>query len=306
MKKKVLLTFGIPVYNAERYIERLLQLFNNIDNFPYEVIVINDGSKDNSLNICKKYENDKIHVYSQKNLGVSMARNRIIELAKGEWITFIDSDDLIDFNLYASVFDRIDKEDMFCINVNNKKYYNKLNSIKEYDKTLSFLIENEIINSPVSRFYKRKIIKDNNIKFNSKFSLGEDMLFNLQYSKYCKSIKFFNENIYFIKTENNNSLSRKYKENKYEELMEINDLCTKIYSDNDKIKKSLVYIKVKNCISCLRDCKKYKNNVKNLNEYLSKLKSTDFEYNFFLNTIKQTIIFLVWKVVPIKLLYKGM
>ena len=102
----------IPVYNTEKFLNRCVdsvinQKFNN-----FEIILVNDGSKDNSLKICRDYEKKYpkiIKVIDQKNSGPAIARNRGIESAKGEYIMFIDSDDFIDDGYIKDYYDNIEK-----------------------------------------------------------------------------------------------------------------------------------------------------------------------------------------------------
>ena len=290
--KKFDLTFGIPVYNAEKYIGELLDCFKETNKFTYEVIIVDDGSNDSSYSICKKYKNKHFKVYKKENGGVSSARNYIIDKSQGEWITFIDADDLIEFDKYESIFKKI-REDKYDYHIgirNRKKFINRINDI-------SYLIENEIINSPVDKFYKRKIINDNRIIFNNKYSLGEDLLFNLQYlKKVMKCYYYYSNEMYIIRIIDYNSLTHKYREDKFDELMAVNEECKNLYKNNEKILKSLEYIRIKNCISCIKDYfifdgiydkTKLKNNI------ISMKKEHKREY-LILNSIKTTIIYNLW------------
>lgn len=113
-KNPCLLSIIVPVYNAEEYVKVCLDslLHQNFDN--YEIICVNDGSRDNSLSILLDYEkiNHKIKVINKENGGVSSARNMGINSASGKWIWFVDSDDYIPFNcldyLVSNLEDDID------------------------------------------------------------------------------------------------------------------------------------------------------------------------------------------------------
>ena len=101
--KNNLISIIVPIYNSENYIKKCLdsilaQTYSNL-----EVILIDDGSTDNSYNICKDYQkkDNRIVLLQQKNAGVSRARNHGLEVAKGEYIGFVDSDDLLDENWYV-------------------------------------------------------------------------------------------------------------------------------------------------------------------------------------------------------------
>ena len=86
----------IPVYNVEKLLDRCIKSLLNQTYKDYELIFIDDGSKDNSLKILEKYkQNKKIKILTQKNNGPAITRNRGIKLAKGEYIMFVDSDDYV-------------------------------------------------------------------------------------------------------------------------------------------------------------------------------------------------------------------
>lgn len=101
---KPLISIIVPVYNVEKYIGRCINsiLSQSYDN--YELILIDDGSSDSSLNICKSFVSDNVVVISQSNEGVSSARNRGIDIAKGDFISFIDGDDWVEEDYIASFF----------------------------------------------------------------------------------------------------------------------------------------------------------------------------------------------------------
>ena len=90
----------VPVYNVENYVDKCIKSILNQTYKNYEVIIINDGSTDNSLNIINKYKNNKkIKIITQKNKGLSNARNNGMKMATGDYLLFIDSDDYIEDKL---------------------------------------------------------------------------------------------------------------------------------------------------------------------------------------------------------------
>lgn len=100
----------IPVYNAEKYLKRCLDSILIQDYDSYEIVAVNDGSTDASLNILKQYEKqyaDKVRVIDQKNAGVSVARNIGVMQSIGEYITFLDSDDYIEPNSYKKIMEKV-------------------------------------------------------------------------------------------------------------------------------------------------------------------------------------------------------
>ena len=104
-----LISVIVPIYNAEQYIDRCLksilkQTYSNL-----EVLLIDDGSSDGSSSICKQYElsDNRVHYYHQHNSGVSAARNKGLDIAKGEYIGFCDADDWIESDMYEVLYSMI-------------------------------------------------------------------------------------------------------------------------------------------------------------------------------------------------------
>lgn len=211
-------TIVIPVYNTQSYIDQCLssvvnQTFSNI-----KIIIVNDGSTDNSLKICQKYaDNDnRITLVNKPNEGVSIARNVGISLAEGEWIYFLDSDDYLDKNTVENLLDEAELFDADIIQFGVRSYID-LNIVREkkpknkkiYNNLHDFLLENEL--KPISawlHFFNLKIIKENKILFNTNLKHGEDMLF--VYSVYCHACKILVLNeIFYNQVLSPNSASRK-------------------------------------------------------------------------------------------------
>ncbi len=231
----------IPVYNTEKYIKRciesvLRQSYNN-----FELILIDDGSTDNSLDICKQYKSDKTHIISNKNQGVSITRNIGIEHAKGDFITFIDSDDWVlpnyleNFliNGYAPsksltiqgvqrIYKKRNIKDCIYPNIilNNKQEISK--AICEYK-----LFHNGY---PVAKLFDANIIKQYRIHFEEGLQTHEDHLFVFKYYLRINKIVLKNsfEYQYMIEQESNTLSKKIYKP---EILLKASDLFFKSYTD---------------------------------------------------------------------------
>lgn len=227
---KILVSTIIPVYNSGEFLEECIISLRNQTLQEIEMIFVNDGSTDNSLDILKKYQvmDNRIKVISQKNSGPSAARNRGIELAKGEYISFIDSDDWIDKNMYEVMYNlskdgKIDLIVCDIISVENKMeiYEQILNeTIHEYDKNMikeymiSWLMENSRYNSMANKLFRRKLIEDNNIKLEEDSDYAEDWMFNIDFLKLAETASYINKGFYYYRRGHESS-SRRYDENTF-------------------------------------------------------------------------------------------
>lgn len=176
------LSIIIPVYNAQSYIDECLQscLSQDIDKNDYQIICIDDGSTDNSLSILNDYKknNSNIIVVSQKNSGVSVARNKGIGLAQGDYIWFVDSDDFIRPNCLGEL-KKLAQNSYDIIDFGGYAFISALN---EEEKNL--LADNKLKPTKVYwgysvfKIYKKSIITNNKISFHSEIKYGEDEVFN--------------------------------------------------------------------------------------------------------------------------------
>lgn len=182
----------IPVYNVEKYLPQcvdsiLAQTYTN-----FEAILVNDGSPDNSGAICEEYakKDSRIRVIHQKNAGVSAARNNGIEQAKGEWISFIDSDDYVDWDYLENFHLKGNDSDII---IQGLDFYDHRNSqffkqIKLQDTVVETVIfkqliaDNKVLSNgyPYAKAIKRDLIIGNNLRFDTSLSFHEDHIFVLQ------------------------------------------------------------------------------------------------------------------------------
>ena len=203
-----LISIIIPVYNAKNYLVRCLQSIISQAYKNFEVILVDDGSTDNSYEICQDIANKdkRFIVVTQTNSGASSARNRGIEIAKGEWITFIDADDYVEKSYLESLCINIENEKTLIIQ-GLKQVNSKGEDIKKIDFEYSKLSGSEVRKAfdekeifeyayTVAKLYNRDIINKHNIKFNEQISYSEDMLFMLEYILHCDFIKFVQGSLY--------------------------------------------------------------------------------------------------------------
>lgn len=196
------LSIIIPVYNTVQYLPQCIGSILSQSFTDFELLLIDDGSEDGSGLICDEYarKDSRVRVFHKDNGGVSSARNLGLDKAAGEWVTFIDSDDYV-LNGYLSVpFD--DSTDLYA---QNWKYANGrvkdwfetcVTDQKKYRQFLNDNIHNDMFRTVYGFFFKRKILYDNDIKFDIKFRLGEDTLFVMDYYRYAKSIRIMDNSCY--------------------------------------------------------------------------------------------------------------
>lgn len=212
----------VPFYNAEKHIKKCIDSLLNQNEPIYELILVNDGSTDGSMEICKKYEpDDRVVLINKANGGVSSARNTGLHAAHGEYIIFVDSDDFVKETLceeYSNILSMFDC-DMIVSGVqfqDSKQGYRRVPSLgitsglyqkEDTDLLFSKLYRGSIFNAPWSKCYKRILILE---LFDTRYNLGEDLLFNLNYLLHCSNIYFLDKPLYVYDISGISSLSSKY------------------------------------------------------------------------------------------------
>ncbi len=204
----------VPVYNVEMYLERCVDsiLWQTFKDF--ELILINDGSKDNSFQVMKKYEYDKrVRLFNQNNMGPAKTRNKGIEKAVGKYIMFIDSDDYIDNDYVEKYYNASKKGDYDLVIGGYQKITGEKIEFKRQLKNEEF--SKYIVTGPVSKLYKKSFLVKNKIEFLDT-TASEDVYFNLlAYSK-NPTIKIIDDiGYYYVYNPNSlsNTLHKGFKEN---------------------------------------------------------------------------------------------
>lgn len=210
----------MPIYNAEKFLNESIESVLAQSFQDFELILVNDGSKDNSLYICTKYAktNKCIKVIDVPNGGVSRARNIGLSMAKGEFICFIDSDDKVYKDWLLHYASNPQNADLLCCGL--LKCYNDNKEIRnfEFDEYFSVdriydgvnkIITNGALNPPWSKCYKAQIIQHYNLRFLEGCHLYEDLIFSLQYLQHTNSIQLISYVGYKYCLDNSN-LTRKF------------------------------------------------------------------------------------------------
>lgn len=201
----------MPVYNAEKTLNETINSVINQNYDNYELIIIDDGSDDNSKKIIEKYlKNKKITYIYQLNSGVSSARNKAIEYAKNDFIIFIDSDDMLCDDALNICNKKINEVNADIYSFGYQKNMNKkiedlcvrTFETKNFAQYMEVLYSNYLFNQLWNKVYKRKIIKEKNIKFDESISIAEDLKFNLHYCKNSSVYANDSKTIYKYKLSN--------------------------------------------------------------------------------------------------------
>jgi len=211
----------IPVYNAEMYLKDTLKSIMNQTYKNLEIIIINDGSTDNSQNILEKFASvdNRIKIINQQNMGQAISRNKGIKKSKGEFILFVDSDDFIDVETVQICLEKIEDNNIVVFGVNqiidNKKIVDIKYQTKVYNanKAYEILISNKLFNySPCNKLCRSDFIKSNNILFPNCRGM-EDFLFVLKLFFYSKKIKTI-DNVFYNYVQHIGSISKNFNNDK--------------------------------------------------------------------------------------------
>lgn len=218
---KELVSIIVPVYNSSAYIENCVNGLLRQSYKDIEIILVDDGSSDDSLNKCKSLSqlDTRIYVYSKENSGVSSARNMGIEHAQGYWLVFVDSDDIVKPDYVKHLVDGACLSSVDFVIAGIQYWNTQTGSIvdKLYEKVL--LKENNLVEcivkyrvydngGPVSKLYKASIIHNHSIRFNENLHYAEDCDFMLKYISFINSLLFINS-IDYIYRLTFNSLSHR-------------------------------------------------------------------------------------------------
>lgn len=198
-----LVSIIVPIYNSEKTIKRCIDSILSQNYKHIEIILINDGSTDSSELICRKYHDTRIKFINQKNQGVSQARNTGIKNSQGKYICFVDADDYLDRNHIKIMYETLinDNSDMVITNfyqiTKDKTYKNtQINNYCNCNiiECIYDIYSNCMLNQPWNKLFKRTKILH---LFSKDMSLGEDLIFNIDYINQIKRISVINEYTYY-------------------------------------------------------------------------------------------------------------
>lgn len=190
--EKIKVSVIIPVYNVENYIKECVESVINQTLKEIEIIIVNDGTKDNSIKKIEKYLSDsRVILINKENGGVSSARNAGLKIARGEYISFIDSDDFIELTMLEDLYNESKGMDIVLSNFaridnlgNIKIEKNNFKNLEIKEGSYFYNIE---LGYVVNRIYNHEFLKKVNVKFREKMLL-EDLLFSLKIFSKAKKL----------------------------------------------------------------------------------------------------------------------
>ena len=248
----------IPAYNAEKTILRCVNSALNQTVMPTEIIVIDDGSSDNTGELLDNLAagTSLLKIVHQKNVGVSSSRNKGLRMASGDYIYFLDSDDWLEPDLLEVLTEDLDPQIVPLLGYifedgSSTPEKNIFKNIGQTGKTCSFdVFEDLFCNVDIhylwNKLFNREILQKYNIYFDQSLSLGEDLIFNLEYLKHMKGFKLNRVPLYHYSVQNQNSLSNHFYKNQLEIMeklcMRFWDFCVfKKAELNDRIGKAISF-----------------------------------------------------------------
>lgn len=315
----MLISIIIPVYNAEEFIEKCLDSIKNQTYKNIEVIIINDGSTDNSENICREYckNNENFRLISKKNGGVSSARNIGLSEAKGDYIGFVDPDDWIekdmfenlyklikDYNADISICGYIKESKNGILNKQNKKQIIELTEIEALNEIIR---EDGFKGFLWNKLFSRELIKSyKDIFFYENIHFSEDLLFCCEYILKSKKVIYDTTPYYHYIIHDNNICNSNYNSKKvtsldaFEKIIDI--LSNKKGIDINKYKNLYMNISISLLMNYIKENKKEIENYKKLRKSLYKYNLSDITSNYIkisciLCRINPKFCYLIWKVI---------
>ena len=234
IKKEELVTLLVPVYNTEKYIKRCLESIINQTYKHLEIILIDDGSTDSSSKICDDYakKDSRIEVFHKENQGSSAEKNFGLSIAKGKYISFVDSDDYLEPTIIEKLVKKIEsnQSDIAICNF----FPNNTTNLEETftsRQALTYIMDKKYFRGyNWNKLYKRELAKD--IQFCTDIYMAEDLLFNCKYLLKAKKCSYIDEKLYHYNCDNNNSISNSKLSKKYLTIIDSYYGLVNLYKEN--------------------------------------------------------------------------
>lgn len=295
--EKPLISVIVPIYNVQDYLDKCIYTVQNQTYKNLEIILIDDGSTDASGKKCDKYkENDlRIKVIHKENSGLGYARNSGLDIATGNYILFVDSDDFLDLKMVEKLYNELLKTksdtsycgyfkyyDDYHIEEVPAEYNNRIFCDKEiiYDVLLEMVSgkpeqkkEALLSMSVWHALYSNEIIKENNLRFVSERDyISEDIIFDIAYLQKAKRVCYIDTPLYFYRCNNTGSLTHRYESNEFNrhkiQVNKLNIELKKILEEYEYCERTQRYLlgRLRTCIQKAITYKKHNKQFKLLKE----------------------------------------
>ena len=295
----------VPVYNAELTLRRCVDSILKQSYHSFEVILIDDGSEDLSGRICDEYskKDDRIIAIHQNNQGVSTARNRGLDIAKGEFIAFIDSDDYVESDYLEVLFNGMVSYgvDMCMTSLRvNEGIVDRVTRLNSNSEIISAILGDNFGNNagPMNKLFKRSIIGC--LRFDKHVYLGEDTLFDVEYAKRCKNGVFINEALYHYDL-STSSISYMRNPAKLEKYLTYAESRQKMLFDTTKLSSNcrdmLVHAYFSSILNCFYQSRYFHNRKAELKMCLI-MKEAQHKYSFSGLTTRQKVTYWIMGHLP--------
>lgn len=249
----------VPIYNVEKYLDRCMQSLLNQTLKDIEIIMVDDGSPDICPKMCDEYakRDERVKVIHKKNGGLGYARNSGLEIATGEYVAFVDSDDYVELDMYEKLYETAKKHEVDVVYCGFKKEFspNRYMEIKECDDYQEFditkdksLVLDFIAAPPYHKgeyvhdmsvwhsVYRHSVIKDNGLAFISERDYAsEDIPFQIDFLNHCHKVAFI-PNFFYVYCYNGGSLTKSFTIEKFEKVKNLYSLLVDKSKDLDEKK----------------------------------------------------------------------
>lgn len=242
----------IPVYNAAKFLDQTMEGLLNQTFSDIEIVLVNDGSKDNSGEVCDAWaaKDKRVRAYHQKNGGAAAARNTAMDNATGDYIWFVDSDDRLEPDALERISKHLNDDEDHVLVFSYYIVYPDHTDLVTYDETMTYTGKEGLAEAVYqmdmnlfaltlvwNKVFSRKFIEKNHIRFNTSVGIGEDLIFVADALPHIRSITLMKDILYHYIKRESDSLSSKFQKHLYDYTLELNDIHSEMYAHLDMTSK---------------------------------------------------------------------
>jgi len=300
----------VPAYNASNSINRCIDSLLNQTQKGMEVIVINDCSKDDTLQKLKEYGNKIVLLNNEHNLGPAATRNRGLDVAQGKYIGFVDSDDYVDLTMYEKMVSYMsDEVDLVCCgryNITKDEKKEIINTTKETD-VHKF---SKSSNYNTDKLFKRSIIEKHHIRLPEGIAYAEDFAFGIRYKYYANKMHIIEEPLYYYIFDQKDSITNTFNDNLLKIITVLEDTVAFFKKENafEKYEDELVKLCAGYYVRRVREFKRFNNKElkkkyvkqfllffkKNFKHYIHTVNTFNSKYNHFYRSSYPMMTVYIW------------